>query len=100
MRWKSGADAGSSVITAYLDKSSAAFITKSCQGPVGQLIPWQDKTKYVSIFIDKNLSFFPHINHTVAKTNGIKDVLVPLHRQTQQDVDQKQTSSLSNNNSP
>ena len=44
----------------------------------GQDIPWQDKTKCLCVFIDKQFT----------------------NRQAQQDVDQEQTFSLSNNHSP
>ena len=62
------------------------YITKSCQGPVGhvamfgKIIPWQDKTKYLAVFIDKMFSFTPQMDYEyiVATTNGIKLVLAPL----------------------
>ena len=49
----------------------------------GQDIPWQNKTKYLDIFIDKKMSFIPHIDHIVAKTSGIKGVLAsPIGRRS------------------
>ena len=44
----------------------------------GQEIPWQNKTQYFGVFIDKKLSFIPHTDYIVAKTNGIQGVLAPL----------------------
>lgn len=53
------------LITVNPAKSSALCITKSRQGPIehvsmfGQIIPWQDKTKYLGLFTDRRFSIIP-----------------------------------------
>ena len=64
------------LFTVSPDKSSALFITKGHQGLVehvsmfGQIIPWQDKTKYLGVFTDKKLSFIPRIKGVQAPLMG------------------------------